>query len=104
MLFQLLSVLAESWPNDASRALLIESVFRTLTGDESHRARLRVEIGRLRAEVSDFADIIATSNGFQLMPKNAVELVVLLPPVEEKSAPILALLAAIFATCRSVPT
>jgi len=93
VLFQLLSVLAESWPYDASRALLIERVFRTLTGDESHRARLRVEIGRLRAEVSDFADIIATSNGFQLIPKNAAELVVLLPPVEEKSAPILALLA-----------
>lgn len=93
VLFQLLSALSQAWPNSASRATLIAHVFRTSAGDDSHRARLRVEIGRLRAEISEFADIVATPKGFRLVPTCTDEVVVLLPPVEEKAAPILALLA-----------
>ena len=59
----------------------------------SHRARLRVEIGRLRAELRTVADVSATKRGFALTPRRAGEIVVLLPPVEEQHAPVLALLA-----------
>jgi hypothetical protein len=67
--------------------------FRAKHADESHRARLRVEIGRLRAELRTLADITATPRGFALMPRTAREVVVLAPPVEEQHAAVLALLA-----------
>ena len=51
VLFALARMLAEAWPGDVDRQALIACVFRTRRPDETHRARLRVEMGRLRALV-----------------------------------------------------
>lgn len=93
ILFALLRALAEAWPDDAPRGALIAQAFRTTFADDSHRARLRVEIGRLRKEVEPLASIDATTRGFVLTPKRATKVVVLAPPVEEKHGAILALLS-----------
>src|SRR6185312_9123310 len=61
--------------------------------DESHRARLRVEMARLRAVLRPLAEINATQRGFLLAPRNARNVVVLAQPVEEKHAAVLAFLA-----------
>lgn len=93
VLFALLRTLAEAWPVDVSRARLVSAAFRGKEADESHRARLRVEIGRLRAELTDIAEINATVAGFALVPLAADAVVVLAPPVEDQYAGVLALLA-----------
>ena len=93
VLFVLLRMLAEAWPGDVSRDTLVASAFRAKHADESHRARLRVEIARLRPLLGTLADIHATQEGFVLVPQNADEVVVLARPVEEKHAEVLALLA-----------
>ena len=68
VLFALARRLAEAWPKDVSRDALVAYAFGAKEADESHRARLRVEIGRLRAELRPLADIVATKAGFALMP------------------------------------
>jgi hypothetical protein len=93
VLFMLMRELAEAWPGDAARDRLIERAFRIRRADESLRARLRVEIGRLRTLVKTLADINATKDGFVLSPMPAYDVVVLAQPVEEKYAAVLALLA-----------
>ena len=93
VLFMLVRALAEAWPEDASRDELVARAFRSTHADESHRGRLRVEIGRLRRLLRSLAEINATPRGFALAPHNARELVVLAWPVEEKHADVLALLA-----------
>ena len=93
VLFALARALAEAWPNDVSRSQLLARAFRAKHADESHRARLRVEIGRLRAELAALADISATEQGFALLPRNAGRIVVLAPPVDEQNPAVLALLA-----------
>ncbi|THK36354.1 helix-turn-helix domain-containing protein [Ensifer sp. MPMI2T] len=93
ILFALARSLAEAWPGDATRSTLLSRAFRAKHADESHRARLRVEIGRLRAELRALADISATNRGFALAPRHAREVVVLAPPVEERHAAVLAFLA-----------
>ena len=93
VLFTLARVLAEAWPGDASRATLLARAFRARHADESHRARLRVEIGRLRRALRGIAGIRATPGGFLLVPGGNAEVVLLLPPVEDAHGPLLALLA-----------
>lgn len=93
ILFVLARTLAEAWPGDVPRDTLIERAFRTQHADETHRARLRVEIGRLRALLEPLAQIDATRTGFAMTPVNAEEIVVLARPVEEKHAAVLAFLA-----------
>ncbi|SDL72332.1 hypothetical protein SAMN05661010_02423 [Modicisalibacter muralis] len=93
VLFALARTLGEAWPKDVARDTLIARAFRTTFSDESHRARLRVEIGRLRAELRMLAGVSATRRGFKLVALNAREIVVLAPPVEERHAALLALLA-----------
>jgi len=93
VLFALVRALAEAWPGDVPRSTLVARAFRAKHADESHRARLRVEIGRLRAELRHLADVSATSEGFALAPRRAREVVVLAPPVEEPHAEVLAFLA-----------
>ena len=48
VLFALVRALGEAWPADVPRSTLLARAFRAKHADESHRARLRVEIGRLR--------------------------------------------------------
>ncbi|MEW6453509.1 MAG: helix-turn-helix domain-containing protein [Pseudomonadota bacterium] len=73
VLFTLARALAEAWPNDVSRATLLARTFRAKHADESHRARLRVEIGRLRKALKKLADVTATKDGFALVPRRAAE-------------------------------
>jgi hypothetical protein len=93
VLFALARVLAEAWPADVPRSTLVARAFRAKHADESHRARLRVEIGRLRAELRTLAEVSATKRGFALAPRRAREIVVLAPTVEEQHAAALAFLA-----------
>jgi DNA-binding transcriptional ArsR family regulator len=93
VLFALARALGEAWPGDVSRDTLVARAFRAKHADESHRARLRVEVGRLRVELRTLADVSATERGFVLAPHGAREIVVLAPPVEEAHAAVLAFLA-----------
>ncbi|AFT71907.1 hypothetical protein B5T_03643 [Alloalcanivorax dieselolei B5] len=93
ILLALARMLAEAWPEDVPRDVLIEKVFRTRFADDSHRARLRVEIGRLRQRLRGHVGIKATRRGFTLAPEPGADVAVLAPPVDEKHAAILALLA-----------
>ena len=93
VLFALVRALAEAWPGDVPRSTLVARAFRAKHADESHRARLRVEIGRLRAALRTLADVGATDRGFALAPRRAREVVVLAPPVEEQHGAVLAFLA-----------
>jgi hypothetical protein len=93
VLFALARVLAEAWPGDVDRQSMIASAFRTRQPDETHRARLRVEIGRLRALVAGLARIEATARGFALRPRGAGDVVVLAPPIDGDEASLVALLA-----------
>ena len=93
VLFALARSLGEAWPDDVPRDVLLARVFGARHVDESHRARLRVEIGRLRTALKPFADIGATPQGFALKPRRTDEVVVLAPPVDEEHAQVLAFLA-----------
>jgi hypothetical protein len=93
VLFSLARSLAEAWPGDVSREALIESAFRTRRPDETHRARLRVEIGRLRALAKTLATIEATERGFILKPLAGRDVAVLAPPIDGEQASLVALLS-----------
>jgi hypothetical protein len=93
VLFALARALGEAWPGDVPRSTLIARAFRAKFTDESHRARLRVEIGRLRKMLRTLADVRATTEGFALVPRREREVVVLARPVEEEHAAVLAFLA-----------
>lgn len=93
VLFTLARALGEAWPGEVSRDALVARAFRGKIADESYRARLRVEVGRLRKELRPLAEVSATRQGFALVPRHAREVVVLARPVEEKHAAVLAFLA-----------
>ena len=93
VLFALALALAEAWPGDVDRETLIARAFRTRRPNESHRARLRVEIGRLRTLISEMARIEATPRGFVLKPRRARAVVVLAPPIDGDQASLVALLS-----------
>jgi hypothetical protein len=93
VLFTLLQALAESWPGDAGREALIASAFRQQQPDDTHRARLRVELGRLRRLVAPWAHVRATERGYALAPRAACGMAVLRPPIDGPQAALQALLA-----------
>jgi hypothetical protein len=93
VLFALARALAEAWPGDVPRGALVRRAFRAKLADESYRARLRVEVGRLRTVLRPLAGVSATQRGFALVPRRAREVVVLAPPVEEEHAAVLGFLA-----------
>jgi DNA-binding winged helix-turn-helix (wHTH) protein len=93
VLFALARTLAEAWPGDVARDVLLARAFGAKFIDDSHRARLRVEIARLRKVLRGLADMSATKRGFALVPRRASEVIVLALPVEEEHATVLALLA-----------
>ncbi len=93
VLFALARALGEAWPGDVARSTLVARAFRAKHADDSHRARLRVEVGRLRVALRPLADVSATKRGFALVPRRAREVVVLAPPVDERHAAVLAFLA-----------
>ena len=93
VLFALVRELARAWPQDVPRTALVARVFRIKHVDESHRVRLRVEMGRLRAAIKAVAAVSATKDGFVLEPRRSEEIAVLTPLVEDAHAAVLALLA-----------
>lgn len=93
VLFALARTLGESWPGDAPRDLLLARAFGAKFVDESHRMRLRVEIGRLRKMLQPVACVTATKRGFTLVPDREREVVVLARPVEDENGDVLAFLA-----------
>ncbi|HEY2569890.1 MAG TPA: hypothetical protein VGI27_00370, partial [Solirubrobacteraceae bacterium] len=93
VLFALARALGEAWPGDVPRDMLVARAFGAKLADASHRARLRVEIGRLRTELRTLAGVSATKRGFALAPRRARDVVVLARPVEEQHVAVLAFLA-----------
>jgi hypothetical protein len=93
VLFALARALAAAWPGDVDRETLIADAFRTRRPDETHRARLRVEIGRLRALLKAMARIEATPRGFVLKPQAERAVVLLAPPIDGEQAALVALLS-----------
>jgi len=93
VLFSLARALGEAWPEDVPRDTLVARAFRLKLADDSHRVRLRVEIGRLRNELRTLAGVNATKRGFVLVPRRARRVVVLARPVEDRHAEVLAYLA-----------
>lgn len=93
VLLALARALAEAWPEGVSREALLSRIFRLRQTGESHRARLRVEIGRLRRAIEPLAILSATRQGFALEPREAATVAVLAPPIEGDHAEVLALLA-----------
>jgi len=93
VLFALARALGEGWPEDVARDVLLTRAFGAKLADESHRSRLRVEVGRLRRMLRKLADVTATKRGFALEPRRADEVVVLARPVDDEHAAVLALLA-----------
>jgi DNA-binding transcriptional ArsR family regulator len=90
VLFTLAQALGEAWPGDVPRDALVARAFGSKLADASHRARLRVEVGRLRAALRALAAVSATKRGFALAPRRARKLA---PPVDEEHARVLAFLA-----------
>ena len=93
VLFALARALGEAWPDDVPRDTLIARAFGAKDANDSHRVRLRVEVGRLRAVLRTLADVIATKQGFALVPRRARAVVVLAPPVDDEHAAVVAFLA-----------
>lgn len=93
VLFALARALAQAWPGDVDREALIAEAFGFRAPDDTHRARLRVEIGRLRALVRPLADVEATPRGFALRPRGESAVVLLAPPIEGEQGALLALLS-----------
>lgn len=93
VLFSLARQLSESWPHDVPRDELIRSAFEARKIDDSHRARLRVEIGRLRKLLLALAEIRSTRQGYTLHPCRGAELNLLAWPLDEDHSSLLAFLA-----------
>jgi DNA-binding transcriptional ArsR family regulator len=92
VLFAIARALAEAWPADVPRDALIAHAFEARAPNASHRARLRVEVGRLRAALRSLARVEATKRGFAIAPLGARAIVVLAPPIDGPAGAILALL------------
>src|SRR5471030_284234 len=93
MLFALARALGEAAPGGLAREVLIARAFGARHVNDSHRARLRVEIGRLRALLAPLARIDATRTGFQIKPRRARSVSVLIPPIDGEQASLVALLS-----------
>jgi DNA-binding winged helix-turn-helix (wHTH) protein len=94
VLLELLCCLAEDWPQVVPRERLIERGFGARRSNETHRARLRVELGRLRRLLSGSGSVQAEGSGYRLVAavsgNQGVQ--VLLPPSAGEHAALLALL------------
>ena len=95
VLFAIARALAEAWPGDVARDTLMARAFGSKFVDESHRARLRVEVGRLRRVLGALAGVSATKRGFALTPRGGRKVVVLAWPseIDEEHAAVLAFLS-----------
>jgi DNA-binding transcriptional ArsR family regulator len=94
VLLELSVALAERAPGDVGRDALIARVFGARRPNDSHRVRLRVEIGRLRKLLLRVAELRATADGFALLARGGASTAVLLPPSEGEASALLSLLRA----------
>jgi tetratricopeptide (TPR) repeat protein len=92
VLLELLVALAEAAPGDVGRDALITRVFGAKRIDDSHRVRLRVELGRLRKLMLKCAHVRATPRGFELAAHGETSCLLLLPPGDGEASALLALL------------
>lgn len=92
ILFELLLALGEAVPGDVARDVLITRVFGARRVNDSHRVRLRVELGRLRKLLGRLVEVRATGGGFELVPRTAPGCLLLLPPGDGEASELLALL------------
>ena len=92
VLFALARALGEAWPGDVPRDVLLARAFGAKFTDESHRARLRVEVGRLRAMLRTLARVDATKHGFAMAPYDGRDVVVMALPVDDEHSAVLAFL------------
>ncbi|HVW30158.1 MAG TPA: helix-turn-helix domain-containing protein [Polyangiaceae bacterium] len=92
VLFALARALAEAAPAAANRESLIRAAFGGKTASESLRARLRVELGRLRRMLADLAEVRATNEGFRIAARDGGPVRVLLPPEPGDASALLGLL------------
>lgn len=85
VLFALLLELGRGAPRPLSHGDLLSRVFGARRADESHRVRLRVEVGRLRERLDGtFARIEPERGGYRLV--TAAEVVILLPETDERDS------------------
>jgi hypothetical protein len=91
-LLELVLALAEKAPGEVGRDLLIARVFGARRINDSHRVRLRVEIGRLRKLLATCAELCATPSGFALVPRGGRPATLLLPSAEGEASALWALL------------
>jgi DNA-binding winged helix-turn-helix (wHTH) protein len=91
VLLELMCCLAEAWPEVVPRERLIERGFGARRSNETHRARLRVELGRLRRLLAKVGSIQAEGAGYRLVAADNVQ--VLLPATAHEHAALLALLS-----------
>jgi hypothetical protein len=75
------------------RDMLLARAFGAKLADESHRARLRVEMGRLRSALRMLTAVTATQRGFAFTLRRRRMVAVLAPPVDGERAAVLAFLA-----------
>jgi hypothetical protein len=93
VLFTLAHTLAETSPAAATRVELIAAAFGAKRPNESHRARLRVELGRLRKLLRPLARVDAAADGYALSPPDERGVTLLLPLTPGDASAVLALLA-----------
>jgi len=93
VLFGLGRALAEAWPGEVTRRELLSRVFAVTRANDTHRARLRVEMARLRRALAQVATIAATPAGFRLDPLGEEQVSVLSPVSESAHPQVLTLLA-----------
>lgn len=92
VLLALAVALGSSSPHVATREALVLSAFGAKRVNDSLRARLRVEIGRLRKAIEAFAEVVATGHGYAIRSRADAPVTVLLPPASGEASAVLALL------------
>ncbi len=91
VLFAILLVLARAWPASVPRDALAAKAFDVRRVNDSHRMRLRVEVGRLRKELKHVeAEPIASDDGYRLA--STCDVAVLLPPDDDDATRVALLL------------
>ncbi|MGK3961528.1 helix-turn-helix domain-containing protein [Sorangium sp. So ce118] len=93
VLFAMLEALARAHPAAIASADLARAAFGVRTINESHRRRLRVEVGRLRAALGGAGVVRALGNAYRWELGGGVELVLLAPLDPGNAGAICALLA-----------
>jgi hypothetical protein len=93
VLYALLAELARALPEGASGERLIRTAFAARAPNESHRARLRVEIGRLRRAIQGHVEVSAVAGAWRIRARSGERIQLIEPLGDPRFAPIEALLS-----------